>query len=74
MFRIYNKRAIFDVNLLDDISLFQKVNIRHLTIWEYNFVNAKNKLVEQAQKALYSVFYKISNIKIPLDLKLIPKS
>jgi hypothetical protein len=30
-----------------------------------NFVNAKKKLVEQAQKALYSVYYKIRNIKIP---------
>ena len=35
-----------------------------------NFLNAKKKLVEQAQKALYSAFYKISNIKIPLDLQL----
>jgi hypothetical protein len=30
-----------------------------------NFVNAKKKLVEQAQKALYSVYYKIRYIKIP---------
>ena len=44
--------------------------MNRITIWEYNFVNAKNKLVEQAQKALYSVYYKISNIKIPLDLQL----
>ena len=29
MFIIYNKRAIFDDNLLDNIRLFQKVNIRH---------------------------------------------
>jgi hypothetical protein len=29
MFIIYNKRAIFDDNLLDDISLFQKLCIRH---------------------------------------------
>jgi hypothetical protein len=35
-----------------------------------NFLNAKKKLVEQAQKALYSVYYKIRNIKIPLDLQL----
>jgi hypothetical protein len=26
---IYNKRAIFDDNLLDNIRLFQKANIRH---------------------------------------------
>ena len=35
-----------------------------------NVLNVKNKLVEQAQKALHSVFYKIKNIKIPLDLQL----
>ena len=35
-----------------------------------NFLNAKKKLVEQAQKALYSVYYKIRNIKIPLDIQL----
>ena len=28
-----------------------------------NFLNAKKKLVEQAQKALYSVYYKIRNKK-----------
>jgi hypothetical protein len=34
-----------------------------------NFVNAKKKLVEQAQHTLFSVYYKIRNIKIPLDLQ-----
>ena len=50
--------------------------MNHTTIWEYffnfnnNFLNAKKKLVEQAQKALYSVYYKIRNMNIPLDLQL----
>ena len=35
-----------------------------------NFLNVKKKRVEQAQKALYSVYYKIRNINIPLDLQL----
>ena len=28
MFRTYNKRAIFDDNMVDDVSLFQKVTIK----------------------------------------------
>lgn len=35
-----------------------------------NFVNAKNKLVEQTQKPLYSVYYNIRNIEIPLNRQL----
>jgi hypothetical protein len=35
-----------------------------------NFLNAKKKLVEQAQKAVCSDYYKIRNIKLPLDLQL----
>jgi hypothetical protein len=35
-----------------------------------NFLNAKKKLVEQAQKDLYSVYYKKRNIKNTLDLQL----
>ena len=30
----------------------------------------KKRLIEQSQKALYSVYYKIRNIKIPIDLQL----
>jgi hypothetical protein len=35
-----------------------------------NITNAKNRLIVQSHKALYSVHYKIRNIKIPLDLQL----
>jgi hypothetical protein len=35
-----------------------------------NVLNAKKKLIEQAQNALYSVYYKIRNKKIPLNLQL----
>jgi hypothetical protein len=35
-----------------------------------NITNAKNRLIVQSQKALYSVYYKIRNIKIPIDLQL----
>ena len=38
--------------------------------FNYNFLNAKKKLVEQTQKALHSVYYKIRHLKIPLDLQL----
>ena len=38
--------------------------------FDNNFLNAKKKLVEEAQMALYSAYYKIRNIKIPLDLQL----
>jgi hypothetical protein len=30
----------------------------------------KNKLVEQSQKALYAVYYKIRNLQLPIDLQL----
>jgi hypothetical protein len=35
-----------------------------------NVLNARKKLIEQAQNALYSVYYKIRNKKIPLNLQL----
>ena len=35
-----------------------------------NITNAKKRLIVQSQKALYSVYYKIRNIKIPIDLQL----
>jgi hypothetical protein len=35
-----------------------------------SFVHAKKKLVEQAQKALYAVYYKIRNLQLPIYLQL----
>lgn len=35
-----------------------------------SFNTAKKKLVEQAQKALYAVYYKIRNLRLPIDLQL----
>ena len=35
-----------------------------------NFCKARNKLVDQAQKALYSLYQRINNISIPLDLQI----
>jgi hypothetical protein len=35
-----------------------------------NITNAKKRVIVQSQKALYSVYYKIRNIKIPIDLQL----
>lgn len=35
-----------------------------------NFYKSRNKLVEQAQKALYALYYKVNNISIPIDLQL----
>ena len=35
-----------------------------------NITNAKKRLIVQSQKALYSVYYKIRNITIPIDLQL----
>lgn len=41
-------------------------------LFHYNgrFLAAKKKLIEQAQKALYAVYYKIRNLKLPIDLQL----
>jgi hypothetical protein len=41
-------------------------------IFYYNgsFVHTKKKLVEQAQKALYAVYYKIRNLQLLIDLQL----
>ena len=40
--------------------------------FNYNdsFIKAKNKLVQQAQKALYSGYRKVRNLCIPVDLQL----
>ena len=35
-----------------------------------NFYKARKKLVDQAQKALYSLYKQICNINIPIDLQL----
>lgn len=35
-----------------------------------SFNTAKKKLVEQAQKALYAVYYKVRNMRLPIDLQL----
>lgn len=58
---------------------FNDIELSNCDIYNYlgicfsynnSFVNAKKKLVEQAQKALYSVYYKIRNLVIPVDLQL----
>jgi hypothetical protein len=35
-----------------------------------SFIKTKNKLVQQAQRALYSVYRKVRNLCIPVDLQL----
>jgi hypothetical protein len=47
---------------------YLKMNISGV-IFYYNgsFVHTKKKLVEQAQKALYAVYYKIRNLQLPID-------
>jgi hypothetical protein len=45
-------------------------------IWVFYFIIQvvlalqKKKLVEESQKALYDVYYKIRNIRLPIDLQL----
>jgi hypothetical protein len=36
-----------------------------------SFIKAKNKLVQQVQKALYSVYRKVRNLCIPVNLQVI---
>jgi hypothetical protein len=38
--------------------------------YNYSFVHTKKKLVEQAQKALYAIYYQIRNLQLPIDLQL----
>jgi hypothetical protein len=38
--------------------------------YDGSFIKAKNKLVQQTQKALYSVYRKVRNLCIPVDLQL----
>ena len=59
--------------IFKDKDLLMSENYNYLgVLFNFNnsFMNAKKKLCEQAQKALYSVYYKIRNINIPLDLQL----
>ena len=63
-----NTRCMSDNKELDICESYNYLWI--LFNFNNNFLNAKKKLVEQAQKALYSVYYKIRNITIPLDLQL----
>jgi hypothetical protein len=63
-----NTRVMSENKELDICESYNYLGI--LFNFNNNFLNAKKKLVEQAQKALYSVYYKIRNIKIPLDLQL----
>ena len=63
-----NTRVMSENKELDICESYNYLGI--LFNFNNNFLNAKKKLVEQAQKVLYSVYYKIRNIKIPLDLQL----
>jgi hypothetical protein len=36
-----------------------------------SFIKAKNKLVQQAQKTLYSVYRKVQNVCTPVDLQIV---
>ena len=62
-----NTRFMSDNKELDICESYNYLGI--LFHFNNNFVNAKKKLVEQAQHTLFSVYYKIRNIKIPLDLQ-----
>ena len=63
-----NTRFMSDNKVLNICESYNYLGI--LFNFNNNFLNAKKKLVEQAQKALYSVYYKIRNKKMPLDLQL----
>jgi len=59
--------------LFDNTKLEVCEDISYLGItFNYNgsFIKAKNKLVQQAQKASYSVYRKVRNLCIPVDLQL----
>ena len=63
-----NTRVMSDNKELDICESYNYLGI--LFNFNNNFLNAKKKLIEQAQNALYSVYYKIRNTKIPLNLQL----
>ena len=59
--------------LFDNTKLEVCEDISYLGITcNYNgsFIKAKNKLVQQVQKALYSVYRKVRNLCIPVNLQL----
>jgi hypothetical protein len=35
-----------------------------------NYCTAKKRLIDQANKALYALYYKLGNLTIPIDLQL----
>ena len=63
-----NTRCMSDNKELDICESHNYLGI--LFNFSINFLNAKKKLIEQAQNALYSVYYKIRNKKNPLNLQL----
>lgn len=63
-----NVKFMFNDNKLDVCDSYNYLGI--LFHYNSNLDNTKKKLVQQAQKALYSVYYKIRNINIPIDLQL----
>ena len=58
----------FNGNILEVCESYTYLGI--LFNFNNSFVNAKKRLVEQAQKALYSVYFKIRNLNLPIDLQL----
>lgn len=62
-----NTRCMSDNKELDICESHNYLGI--LFNFSINFLNAKKKLIEQAQNALYSVYYKIRNKKMSLDLQ-----
>ena len=70
---VFSKRkfGIDSFFLFDNTKLEVCEDISYLGItFNFNgsFIKAKNKLVQQAQKALYSVYRKVRNLCIPVDL------
>jgi hypothetical protein len=60
--------------LFDNTKLEECEDISYLGITLNNngsFIKAKNKLVQQAQKTLYSVYRKVQNVCTPVDLQIV---
>jgi hypothetical protein len=60
--------------LSDSAKLEECEDISYLGITLNNngsFIKAKNKLVQQAQKTLYSVYRKVQNVCTPVDLQIV---
>ena len=60
--------------LFDNAKLEECEDISYLGITLNNngsFIKAKNKLVQQAQKTLYSVYRKAQNLCTPVDLQIV---